>query len=199
VSSSFGNKNESIGVLYPLVGGLLVTVAGGIKYVHDHFEGTDGLIRSAAFFRFAVPKYLEYRLHTYQKSPDEVWDKLDKETAATALDLAYDLEGFYYKGGQVNRFSLLAPPCSSFLTPSCLPTPRSQMVAANMGGAFPKIWQDTMSVLQDQVPPQEFSIIKKIVESELDFDKVFATFEETPIGSAAIGQVHRATLRNGTP
>jgi predicted unusual protein kinase regulating ubiquinone biosynthesis (AarF/ABC1/UbiB family) len=116
---------------------------------------------------------LEYRWHTYRKSPNDVWDKLDEETAATALDLAYELEGFYYKGGQ--------------------------MVAANMGDAFPKIWQDTMSVLQDQVPPQEFSVIKKIVESELDFDKVFATFEETPIGSAAIGQVHRATLRDGTP
>jgi hypothetical protein len=172
-SSSVGKKDDRIGVLYPLVGGLVVTVAGGIKYFHDHFEGTDGLIRSATFFRFAVPKYLEYRRHTYQKSPDEVWDELDKETAARALDLAYDLEGFYYKGGQ--------------------------MVAANMGGAFPQIWQDTMSVLQDQVPPQEFSVIKKIVESELDFDKVFATFEETTIGSAAIGQVHRATLRNGTP
>lgn len=148
-------------------------VVGGIKYMHDHLEGSEGLIRSLSFYRFAIPKYLEYRWHTYWKSPNDVWDKLDQETAATALDLAYELEGFYYKGGQ--------------------------MVAANMGDAFPKIWQDTMSVLQDQVPPQEFSVIKKIVESELDFDKVFATFEEKPIGSAAIGQVHRATLRDGTP
>ena len=46
---------------------------------------------------------------------------------------------------------------------------------------------------------QEFSVIKKIVESELDFNAVFASFEETPIGSAAIGQVHRATLKDGTP
>jgi predicted unusual protein kinase regulating ubiquinone biosynthesis (AarF/ABC1/UbiB family) len=109
----------------------------------------------------------------YNKSPDEVWDKLDAETAVVALDKAYELEGFYIKGGQ--------------------------MVAANMGGAFPQIWQDTMSVLQDQVPPQDFSIIKEIVSSELDFDNVFSSFEETPIGSAAIGQVHRATLRDGTP
>lgn len=109
----------------------------------------------------------------YNKSPDHVWDKLDTETAKTALDKAYELEGFYIKGGQ--------------------------MVAANMGGAFPQIWQDTMNVLQDQVPPQDFSVIKEIVSSELDFDKVFSSFEETPIGSAAIGQVHRATLEDGTP
>lgn len=56
-----------------------------------------------------------------------------------------------------------------------------------------------MSVLQDQVPPQPFHIVEEIVKSELDFDKVFASFEETPIGSAAIGQVHRATLKDGTP
>ena len=107
------------------------------------------------------------------QSPDKVWDELDRETSARGLELAYELEGFYIKSGQ--------------------------MCATNIGGAFPQVWQDTMSVLQDQVPPQDFSVIKKIVESELDFDKVFATFEETPIGSAAIGQVHRATLRDGTP
>lgn len=109
----------------------------------------------------------------YNKSPNAVWDKLDAETAKVALDKAYELEGFYVKGGQ--------------------------MVAANMGGAFPQIWQETMSVLQDQVPPQDFSTIKEIVSSELDFEKVFTSFEEKPIGSAAIGQVHRATLRDGTP
>ena len=109
----------------------------------------------------------------YKESPDHVWEQLDAETAKTALDKAYELEGFYIKGGQ--------------------------MVAANMGGAFPQIWQETMSVLQDQVPPQDFSIIKEIISSELDFDNVFKSFEETPIGAAAIGQVHRATLKDGTP
>jgi len=150
-----------------------VTMAGGIKYVHDQLEGTEGLTRSMKFYSFAIPKYLEYRYHSYMKSPDEVWEKLDRETSARGLEIAYELEGFYIKSGQ--------------------------MCATNIGGAFPQIWQDTMSVLQDQVPPQDFSVIKAIVQSELDFDKVFATFEETPIGSAAIGQVHRATLRDGTP
>lgn len=56
-----------------------------------------------------------------------------------------------------------------------------------------------MSVLQDQVPFESFESIAEIVNSELDMDKVFATFEKEPIGSAAIGQVHRATLKDGTP
>ena len=74
------------------------------------------------------------------------------------------------------------------------------MCASNIGNAFPPIWQDTMSVLQDHVPPQDFSVIRQVIESELDFENTFSTFETEPIGSASIGQVHRATLRkDGTP
>jgi hypothetical protein len=171
--STAKKSNDGISIWYPIIGGFVITTAGGIKYVHDHVGGTDGLVRSLSFYSFAIPKYVEYRWHMYNKSADHVWEKLDQETASIALEKAYELEGFYIKGGQ--------------------------MVAANMGNAFPQIWQDTMSVLQDQVPPQDFPVIKKIVESELDFHKVFATFEEKPIGSAAIGQVHRATLKDGTP
>jgi hypothetical protein len=172
-TTSKKSSDDGFSIWYPILGGLVMTVAGGVKYVHDQAEGTEGLVRSLSFYSFAIPKYIEYRWHMWNKSPDEVWDKLNKETAETGLDLVYELEGFYVKSGQ--------------------------MVAANMGNAFPQVWQDTMSVLQDQVPPQEFSVVKKIVESELDFDKVFATFEEKPIGAAAIGQVHRATLKDGTP
>ena len=45
-----------------------------------------------------------------------------------------------------------------------------------------------MAVLQDQCPREEFSTIKSIVEKQLDFDAVFASFEEEPIGAASIGQ-----------
>ena len=74
-----------------------------------------------------------------------------------------------------------------------------QMSAANIGDAFPKIWQETMSVLQDQVPHKDFETIKAIIEEDMGkpLGDVFATFEPDPIGSASIGQVHRATLHNG--
>jgi len=62
----------------------------------------------------------------------------------------------------------------------------------------PEIWQDTMSVLTDQCPREDFATVKAIVSKELDFDNVFASFEEEPIGAAAIGQVHRAVLKDGT-
>jgi aarF domain-containing kinase len=159
-----------ISLWYPVIGGLVITVAGGIKYVHDHVGGTEGLLRSVSFYKYAIPKYVEYRWHMYNQSPDHVWDELDRRSATEGLQKAYELEGFYIKGGQ--------------------------MVAANMGGAFPQIWQDTMSVLQDQVPPQDFNVIRKIVKEELpNAEDIFATFEETPIGSAAIGQVHRVVVK----
>jgi aarF domain-containing kinase len=174
-SSSAQPTTSKISLWYPVIGGFVITIAGGIKYVHDHVGGTEGLMRSISFYKYAIPKYVEYRWHMYNQSPDEVWDELDRKAATEGLQKAYELEGFYIKGGQ--------------------------MVAANMGGAFPQIWQDTMSVLQDQVPPQDFSVIRQIVKEELpNAEEIFATFEETPIGSAAIGQVHRATLkRDGTP
>jgi aarF domain-containing kinase len=168
-------QQKPTNIWYPILGGLFMTIVGGIKYVHDHVGGTEGLVRSISFYSYAIPKYCLYRFHMINQSPDEVWEELDKQAAVEGLQKAYELEGFYIKGGQ--------------------------MVAANMGGAFPQIWQDTMSVLQDQVPPQDFSVIRQIVKEELpDAQNIFATFEPKPIGSAAIGQVHRATLkRDGTP
>jgi predicted unusual protein kinase regulating ubiquinone biosynthesis (AarF/ABC1/UbiB family) len=52
----------------------------------------------------------------------------------------------------------------------------------------PEIWQKTMGVLQDKCPEEDFETIKAIVSKELDFDNVFASFEESPIGAASIGQ-----------
>lgn len=175
LKSSSSPYSSKMSVWYPILGGLAITVAGGIKYVHDHVGGTEGLARTVSFYSFAIPKYVIYRWHMYRQSPDETWEALHQDTSTEGLQKAYELEGFYVKAGQ--------------------------MVAANIGGAFPQVWQDTFTVLQDQVPPQDFNIIRTIVQQELpNANDIFATFEETPIGSAAIGQVHRATLkRDGTP
>jgi len=55
------------------------------------------------------------------------------------------------------------------------------------------------SKLQDEVPPFSFEKAKKIVEKELGkpLNKIFKSFDSKPIGSASIGQVHLAKLRNG--
>lgn len=176
-SSGKQDGDGSQGIFSPLVyvaGGLAVTVAGGIKYVHDHVGGTEGLARTMSFYSIAIPKYLEYRLHMFKESPDEVWDELDRVTSRQGLEKILELRGFYIKSGQ--------------------------LAAANIGNAFPPIWQDTMSVLQDECPAEPFEVVRHTIETEYGkpLEEVFSSFEEMPIGAASIGQVHRAKLLDGT-
>jgi ubiquinone biosynthesis protein len=53
--------------------------------------------------------------------------------------------------------------------------------------------------LQDTVKPMPAGVAQKIIEQELGapVDEVFASFDPVPLGSASIGQVHKAVLRGG--
>jgi len=53
--------------------------------------------------------------------------------------------------------------------------------------------------LQDDVPPMDFEQVEKTIEEELGarIGKLFESFEEKPLGSASLGQVHAALLRDG--
>jgi ubiquinone biosynthesis protein len=64
---------------------------------------------------------------------------------------------------------------------------------------LPVDFLNELGKLQDHVPSFEFTEAKKIIEEELDapLDEVFEEFEEAPLASASIGQVHRARLLNG--
>jgi ubiquinone biosynthesis protein len=53
--------------------------------------------------------------------------------------------------------------------------------------------------MQDDVAPIPFEQVREVVESELGarLNKLFESFDETPLGGASLAQVHRAVLRNG--
>ncbi len=53
--------------------------------------------------------------------------------------------------------------------------------------------------LQDRVPPFPFEQVHSIIENELgdQLDRLFAEFNETPLATASIGQVHWARLHTG--
>jgi len=53
--------------------------------------------------------------------------------------------------------------------------------------------------LQDEVAPEPFAAIREQVERELDcpLSEMYESFDETPLASASIAQVHRARLRDG--
>ena len=53
--------------------------------------------------------------------------------------------------------------------------------------------------LQDDVTPFPFDEVEQVVQEELglSLDRLFLEFDERPVASASIGQVHRAVLPNG--
>ena len=53
--------------------------------------------------------------------------------------------------------------------------------------------------LQDDIEPFSYADVERIVESELQarISKIFLEFDSTPMAAASLGQVHRATLRDG--
>ncbi len=64
---------------------------------------------------------------------------------------------------------------------------------------FPPEVLEILSVTQSQVPPMPYPMIRRQVEKELGKppEKLFASFEEQAFAAASLGQVHRATLRDG--
>lgn len=73
-----------------------------------------------------------------------------------------------------------------------------QLIASSPGVFSPELSEEFESLL-DRVPPAPIGEIHRIIESELDrpAGEVFATFDDEPIASASIAQVHTATLLSG--
>lgn len=66
---------------------------------------------------------------------------------------------------------------------------------------LPDAYLKALTTLQDDLPPIPYEEVREIVEEELGIriSKSFESFEEKPLASASIGQVHRASLRSGQP
>ncbi len=87
-----------------------------------------------------------------------------------------------------------------------------RLLAIDMGGVLIKVGQflsarvdvlpaevtEELSGLQDQVPEEDFQRIRQLAEEELGqtLEESFAEFEEIPLASASLGQVHRAVLNS---
>jgi len=90
---------------------------------------------------------------------------------------------------------------------------RARMACEELGPTFVKLGQilstrpdlisrefiEEFSKLQDKVPPFSFSEVKEIFQKELgkSISDVFIEFDERPVASASLSQVHKAKLPSG--
>ncbi len=72
-------------------------------------------------------------------------------------------------------------------------------IASTRADLLPPDWIEEFKKLQDMVPSFPFLEAKKTIETSLNapLDALFETFDEAPVASASIAQVHYATLKNG--
>jgi len=107
----------------------------------------------------------------------------------------------------VTRHSLFAlSKISASLTPFPLLCSGFHVKAAQFlstrGDLCPAAVCAALAPLQDAVPAMPPATARRVVAAELatlgrSFDDVFASFDDIPLGSASVAQVHRATLRPG--
>src|SRR5947208_869195 len=74
-----------------------------------------------------------------------------------------------------------------------------QLIASSPG-LFPPDWSEEFGTLRDQVPPFPGIDARRIIQDELasPMSAFFSDFDDEPIAAASIGQVHAATLRDGS-
>jgi predicted unusual protein kinase regulating ubiquinone biosynthesis (AarF/ABC1/UbiB family) len=75
-----------------------------------------------------------------------------------------------------------------------------QLIASSPG-LFPQDWVDEFASLRDRVPPFPGSEARRMIEEDLGrpLRSAFASFDDEPMAAASIGQVHPATLLDGSP
>jgi len=98
--------------------------------------------------------------------------RVDQKNAARLLAAMLKLRGVFIKLGQVLSI---------------------------MGGFLPRAYTKALEQLQDQVPPHPYSDLEDALRDSFGKspDELFASIEREPLAAASLGQVHRATLKDG--
>lgn len=73
-------------------------------------------------------------------------------------------------------------------------------IASTRADLLPADWVEELKKLQDMVPPVPFEDVKRTVESSLKspLNQIFSSFDEKPVASASIAQVHLAEIKDGS-
>ncbi|XP_010263230.1 PREDICTED: uncharacterized protein LOC104601555 isoform X2 [Nelumbo nucifera] len=134
--------------------------------------------RRVKVFTLALIIYLDYkalqqREKWFNKSKrDSLWERAHERNAKRVLSLIIELEGLWVKLGQY---------------------------LSTRADVLPEAYIRFLKQLQDSLPPRPLQEVCRTIEKELGKPMVdlFSYFVETPLATASIAQVHRATLDNG--
>uniref|UniRef100_A0A7S4EZP1 ABC1 atypical kinase-like domain-containing protein n=2 Tax=Chrysotila carterae TaxID=13221 RepID=A0A7S4EZP1_CHRCT len=140
---------------------------------------SEGWRRALVFWRLVGPMIIHYKLvkawgakaDVEKGDLDALYVELHLRYAPRVLQTILRLRGFYVKFGQV--ISVL--------------------------DFIPEPYRKELAVLQSGVPPKPPEEVRQLISSSLgqSISEVFRELDEKPIGSASIGQVHRAILKDG--
>ncbi|KAJ3086219.1 hypothetical protein HK102_013404 [Quaeritorhiza haematococci] len=154
----------------------LTTTATG--YAFYQYRTREDLQRAAQLWLGIGPVITHYRLVEFkhkvfppasEEEADQDWEALHAKYSDRVLETLLNLRGFYIKVGQL---------------------------VAHRNDILPDCYITKLRTLEDAVPPLlTASQAKDIITQSLNlpsFDAVFSHFSEQPVGSASIGQVHKA-------
>ncbi|KAK0571202.1 hypothetical protein LWI29_012394 [Acer saccharum] len=134
--------------------------------------------RRLKVFSVALIIYLDYKAVQQRekwtkksKTPD-LWEKVHERNAKRVLSLIITLEGLWVKLGQY---------------------------LSTRADVLPGAYILCLRQLQDSLPPRSLHEVCQTIQKELGkpMDDLFTDFVQTPLATASIAQVHRATLING--
>jgi predicted unusual protein kinase regulating ubiquinone biosynthesis (AarF/ABC1/UbiB family) len=112
-------------------------------------------------------------------SPDRAQEFLDgfhQQTAKQLVEMLGEMKGAAMKVGQLASFYEFSAP-----------------------GEYLSTYRDALTMLQNSAPPMDPEASRSVIKEEFgkSADEVYATFQDEPVASASIGQVHKATLHSG--
>lgn len=144
--------------------------------------------RSLAFYSQVLPLFSSYQLlkenlklrreifnEVIDKAEEErMWDEIHDWGSDAISNVITQLKGFYVKTGQV---------------------------ISTRVDIFPPQYTSKLAKLQDDLDPLPSEVVRQVISRDLlnggPLSDLFSEFDDNPLGSASIAQVHRAKLLDG--